>query len=736
MSVGSPTADSGLPTRRNGTVWACAGIFLATLAAYWPVLRGGLIWDDDAHVTKPILRSLHGLRRIWFDLGATQQYYPVLHSAFWLEHRIWGDATLGYHLTNVFLHATSACLFALILRRLWKREDAAWLAAFLFALHPVCVESVAWISEQKNTLSGVFYLLSAFTYLRWQEKVESGELARLGKRGLARPYPGFGGLYLLAFLFFLLAVLSKSVTATLPAALLVVLWWQRGTLSWRRDIIPLLSWFVIGATAGLFTAWVERRYIGAEGAGFTLSLLQRCLLAGRVAWFYLAKLVWPSDLMFVYPHWATAAGAGWLCLFPLGAVAVIVALWRVRQRSRGPLAGALFFLGTLFPALGFINVYPFIFSYVADHFQYLASLGIIALAAAAWARWTRGSVVVALAVGCLLGGLTWRQSRLYRDPETLYRASLERNPGAWLLQGELGNLLLQRGQTSEAEGCYEAALKINPDYVQAHNNLGDIFLNTDRVPGAIGQFQEALRLRPDSADAHVNLGSALARLGRLPQAILEYQEALRLEPDSLEAHNDLGNALSDSGRLPEAISHYEAALRIDADNAQAENGLGAALFHSGETAAAIGHYELALKRRPEFAEAHYNLGNALARLGRPAESIAHYRQALRLRPDWPEAHYFLGVALASVGQLPEAIAEYGQALRLKPDYPGAHANLAGALANSGKLPQAIAEYEAALQLEPGDAPVHYNLGLALRLAGRLDEAQAQFDEASRLGAKR
>jgi tetratricopeptide (TPR) repeat protein len=725
---------------------------LLTLAAYGPALSGSRIWDDDAHLTKPGLRSLHGLWRIWFDLGATQQYYPALHSAFWFEHRLWGDATLGYHLTNVCLHATAACLLALTLRRLGRPFDfapgirpgpmagAEWLAAFLFALHPVGVESVAWISEQKNTLSGVFYLLSALTYLRWQEKVgmgaEGGAASPASASAPARPYPGFGGLYLLAFLFFLLAVLSKSVTATLPAALLLVLWWQRGSLSWRRDIIPLLSWFVIGATAGLFTAWVERRYIGAEGAGFTLSLLQRCLLAGRIAWFYFAKLIWPSDLMFVYPHWAIDAGAPWQWVFPIGALALIAVLWLLRRRSRGPLAGALFFVGTLFPALGFFNVYPFTFSYVADHFQYLASVGIIALAAAAWARWTRGSIVVAVAVVGLLGGLTWRQSRLYRDPETLYRASLARNPGAWLLQGELGNILLQRGQASEAEVCYETALKLNPDYVQAHNNLGDIFLNTGRVPAAIGQFQEALRLRPDAADAHVNLGSALARQGRLPPAIREYEEALRRDPDSLEAHTDLGNALSDSGRLPEAISHYEAALRIKADDAQSQNGLGAALFRSGDIAAALGHYERALQLRPEFAEAHYNLGNAFARLGRSDDSIAQYRQALRLRPDWPELHYLLGVALAGVGRLPEAIAEYEQALRLKPEYPEAHANLAGALANSGQLPRAIAEYEAALRLEPGDAPVHYNLGLALRLVGRLDEAQAQFDEASRLGAKR
>jgi tetratricopeptide (TPR) repeat protein len=670
-------------------------------------------------VTKESLRSLHGLGRIWFEVGATQQYYPVLHSAFWLEHWLWGDAPVGYHLANVFLHATAACLFAAALRRLGQGEGFAWLAAFLFALHPVGVESVAWISEQKNTLSTVFYLLAALTYLTWRE-------------GLPRAV-GTGGLYFLASLFFVLALLSKSVTATLPAALLVILWWRHGRLTWRQDVLPLLPWFVLGAAAGLFTAWVERTYIGAEGAGFSLSLLQRCLLAGRAAWFYLGKLVWPENLLFVYPHWSIDPAAGWSYLFALGALAVVAALWCWRRRSRGPLAGALFFLGTLFPALGFFNVYPFLFSYVADHFQYLASLGIIALAVGAWARWARSSVPLACAIVGLLGALTWQQCRLYRDPELLYRYTLAKNPGAWLLQGELGNILLERGQLAGAEALYAGALRTNPDYFQGHNNLGDILLNTGRVTAAIAQFREALRLRPASAEAHVNLGSALAQLGRLPEAIAEYQRALQLDPRSPEAQNDLGNALSDAGRQSAAIAHYEAALRLNARYFQAQNGLGVALFRSGDIVGAATHYDAALRLDPAYAQARYNLGNALARLGRLPEAIEEYRQGVALRPEWAELRYSLGVALAKSRRLPEAIEEYRAALRLKPGLAEAHANLGGALANDGRLVEAVDEYKKALQLSPRDAPVHYNLGLALQLLGRGEEARAQFEEASRLG---
>ena len=360
---------------------AAALVFAATLIAYFPALRGGLIWDDDFHVTKPLLRSLHGLGLIWFHVGETPQYYPLLHSAFWVEHRLWGDAVLGYHLVNVLLHATSACLFGLILKKLLVERVAPnplvglsgrisvlgatrstflgtpLVGALLFALHPVCVESVAWISEQKNTLSTVFYLLSALAFLEFDR---------------TRKWAG----YFLATGLFVLALLSKSVTATLPAALLVVFWWQRGRLSWKRDIAPLLPWLAIGAASGLFTAWVEKFSIRATGAEFSLTAVQRCLVAGRVIWFYLGKLAWPVDLTFIYPRWVIDASAGWQYLFPLAFVALVAALALTCRRTRGPLAALLLFAGSLAPVLGFFNVYPFRYSFVADHFQYLATLGI------------------------------------------------------------------------------------------------------------------------------------------------------------------------------------------------------------------------------------------------------------------------------------------------------------------------------------------------------------------------
>src|ERR1035437_4087320 len=347
-------ADSRTFSLSDAGTWAL--IPFATVAAYLPALRGGVLWDDNFHLTSPDLQSLHGLWRIWFELGATQQYYPLLHTAFWLEHRVWGDAVLGYHLANVFLHALSACLVVTIVRRL--SLPGARLAGLIFALHPVCVEAVAWISEQKSTLSGVFCLAAALTYLRFDQTRRKPQ-------------------YFMALGLFVAALLSKTVTATLPAALLVLLWWLRGRLQWRRDLLPLLPWLGLAVPAGLLTAWVEKVFIGAQGADFALTLPQRLLLAGRALWFYAGKILWPSNLMFSYPRWKTDPGEWPHYLFPLGIVVLAVALGLLARRKRGPLAGFLIFAGTLFPVLGFLNVFPFRYSYVADHFQYLAILGIV-----------------------------------------------------------------------------------------------------------------------------------------------------------------------------------------------------------------------------------------------------------------------------------------------------------------------------------------------------------------------
>jgi tetratricopeptide (TPR) repeat protein len=650
---------------------ACAAIGAATVLAYWPALRSGLIWNDPDYVTRPELRSLHGLARIWGEVGATEQYYPALHSAFWLEHRLWGDAPLGYHLANVLLHAAAACLFALVLRRL--AVPGAWLGGLLFALHPVAAESVAWISEQKNTLSTVLYLAAAMTYLKLRYK--------------DRPGPSRPALYLLATALFVLAVLSKSVAATLPAALLVVLWWKEGRLRWRPDVAPLLPWFAAAAGGGLFTAWVERRYIGAEGDDFALSGVQRVLIAGRAVWFYLGKLAWPAHLVFIYPRWTVDPAAAWQYLFPLAALAALAALWLMRARTRGPLAAALLFVGSLFPVLGFFNVYAFVFSFVADHFQYLACLGLLALAAAglaaalrplpSWLAWA--AVVVLLGA---LGAGTWRQCGRYRDLVTFYRAIIAGNPRAWLAHYNLGNILREEGRDAEAAAEYRDALRDKPDYPQAENNLGLSLVEMGQAAPAAAAYRRSLQLRPSYAQAHNNLGIALRALGRNAEAVPEYEEALRLKPDYAEADYNLGLVLHALGRNPEAIACFREALRL----------------------------------RPEFAEALNDLANTLRDGGDGPGAVAAYEQALRLKPDYPEALNNLGNALVALGRAPDAVVRLEQALRLDPASAVIHNDLAVALAGAGRLPDAIVQLAEAARLDPANPTYRQNLALARRMA--------------------
>jgi tetratricopeptide (TPR) repeat protein len=635
-------------------------IVLLTLLAYIPAMRGGYIWDDNAHITdNATLRSSDGLAKIWLDPKVLPQYYPLVHTTFWVEYHLWQLHPFGYHLVNVLLHAFNAILLLLVLRYL--RVPGAWLAAAFFALHPVHVESVAWITERKNVLSGFFYLSSALAYFRFANV--TGDLADTSLSSDIDPLTSTKssrswGFYAFSLFLFLCALLSKTVTCSLPAAILLVLWWKRARIFWC-DILTLIPYFVVGALFGLTTVWLEKYQVGAYGEEWALSFLDRCLVAGRALWFYAGKLLWPHKLSFIYPRWFINAGVWWQYLFPAAALAVISIVWVMRRRiGKGPFVAVAFFAGTLVPALGFFDVYPMRFSFVADHFQYLASIGLIALAAAAltafWGRFgprhnTVGSVVC-VAVLLVFGVLVWKQSTIYGDAETLYRDIISKNPNAWMAHYNLGVLLVNRGRTDE---------------VMAH-------------------FSEALRLQPDDADAHYNLGVALEKQGRLQEAMAHFSAAGRLRPDYADAHYSVAAILARQNKFEEAISYYSKALRVNPNYAEAHNNLGVALFSLGELDKAIEHYRTALKLNPNFGKAHNNLGNALIQKGKLNEAIAHYSRALEIRPNYPEAHNNLGVVLARQGKIDAAIVQFEKALQLKPGYAQARVNLDLALEMASK----------------------------------------------------
>jgi protein O-mannosyl-transferase len=662
-------------------------LLTAVIFVYQPVWHGKPIWDDEAHLTPPGLRSPQGLARIWIEPGATQQYYPLVHSLFWVEYKLWGNTTLGYHLINILLHAFSALLLWKILRRL--QVPGAYLAAAIFALHPVGVESVAWISEIKNTLSGAFYLGAVLVYLRFDR---------------TRNWM----FYFVTLGLFLLGLMSKTVVATLPAALLVVFWWQRGRLSWKQDVLPLIPFFVVGIGAGLFTAWVEWKFVGAKGSEYDFTFIERVLIAGRVIWFYLGKLVWPVDLVFIYPRWHVSQTVWWQYLFPLTALLVSVVLWLLSRRNRAPLAAWLFFVGTLFPALGFFNVYPFRYSFVADHFQYLASIGPITLAAAGIAIFFRSLMdkrqflepIVCGTLLLVLGVSSWRQSGMYTDIETLWRMTIARNPDCWLANNNLGDYLYNKGHIKEAIEHYQKAIQIDPNYAEAQNNLGAALAAEGRFDEAIENYHKAIQISPNFAYALNNLGMALAARGQFDDAIENYRKAIQISPNFADALDNLGAALTVKGRSDEALGYYRQALAIDPNLAGAHNNLGILLAKQGRTAEAIEYYQRAIELNPSRAEFYYNLGNLLATQGRPAEAIRQFQKALAVEPDYTKAHYNLANIFFAQGQWDDAIEHYRQALKQMPDSVHAHYQLGLALQCQGQFPAAIAQFQKILELDP------------------------------------
>jgi Flp pilus assembly protein TadD len=701
-------------------------LFLALLAVmltiYQPAWHGQPVWDDDGHLTRAELQSADGLRRIWFQVGATQQYYPLVHSAFWLMHRMWGDHTTGYHLVNIALHASSAFLLAVLLWRL--AIPGAVFAAFLFAVHPVQAESVAWMTELKNTLSTVLYLGAALWYLRFDDSRRARDWA-------------------VATLLFVLALLSKTVTATLLVSLPIVIWWKRGSLSWSRDARPLAPWLPLAVAAGVTTAWVERTFIGATGFEYDLTLIERVLLAARAVWFYLGSLVWPAHLVFIYPRWEIDQAVWWQYLPPLALGALMLGLWLIRHRTRAPLAALLLYGAALGPALGFVDVYPFRYSYVADHFQYAASLAALAFLAA-WASQTAAARIPSrgvrhgLAAAALLplGLLTWEHSHQYVNAETLYRTTIARNPQAWMALHNLAEMRVRGSgdDLQEALGLVRESLRINPDNAEARNTLGFALQRLGQRDDARREFERALQLNPSLSVAHNNLGVLAHGEGRREEAIARYQESSRLNPADPEPLRNLGLIYMEQGDLTGATRHFEAAYARNPDSADLLDDMGTAAIRQGRIEEAVARYRDALTRRPNSAPIRNNLGIALEKLGQLAEAEQQYREALRLAPDLARTHDNLGYVLWRQRKYPEAIASLLEAIRLQPDYPQPYATLAVALQNAGRLDESLDAYRRALAFpeHASDANLHNAYGVALAQRGRLTEAIAQFREALRL----
>jgi len=672
--VSLPAAPNGfIPARWNQPWLFGLALFVATVLFYLPALPGTFVWDDWNWTTKIVhlLRDFSGLVIMWIKPDALQQYHPLTGTSFWLDYHLWGFWTPPYHLENVLLHATAALLFWRLLRRL--EVPGAWLASAIFALHPVMVESAGWITERKNVLSMVFFLGSLFAYGRFVNFWKSAE-------GEPSAAPGESNLrrraFLLAWFLFLGALLAKATTITLPAVLLVLGWWKRGRLRWREDVLPTVPFFSLAIGLGLVTVWVERYHLGAKGPEWAHSFAERCLLAGRAPWHYAAKLLWPANLCFVYPRWHLDASSFGQWLYPLGLLALLFGLWLLRgQLGRGPAAAAFYFTGTLFPVLGFVNVYFMRYSFVCDHWCYLSSLGLIALGAALATRAAerfggpeilQGFAAVAL---LLLGVLTWREGRMFRDVETLYRTTIARNPQCAMAYNNLGLLLLEQHRLDEAQAQFQHALAVQPNHASAQNNLAMVLLQKGQVAEAKAGFRQALSFDPNYASAEYNLGLIAAQEGQLEEAKAHFLRTIAIDPGHGGAENNLGMVFLQQGRLPDAKVHLQRALQI----------------------------------APRFPEALLNYANVLLGLGELREGMAQLEKVLQLQPNHPYALSGLAAIMSSCPDAalrngPRAVAYAEQADRVsKSSLPWVRVTLAQAYAEAGRFPEAISVAQQMLQ---------------------------------------
>ena len=715
---------------------AAAALALMVGVSFVPAYQAGFVWDDTVFSEEPVIREASGLKNIWFsprDIEQEGHYWPVTYTTFWLEHKLWGFEPLGYHIVNVLLHAVNVLLVWRLLRRF--AVPGAWVVAAVFAVHPLHVESVVWIIERKDVLSGLFYLTSFLAYVRFTDQ-------------------GKPGRYLLALGLFAAGLLSKTVVVTLPAALLIWHWWQRGRIA-RPDLLRTAPFFAVGlAIAAADTAFYRTR----EALALDYSFVERILIAGRALWFYTGKLAWPDDLAVIYPLWDIQSGDAMGWLYVAGAVAVSIVLWLGRGRwGRGPLACVAFYAATLSPALGLIDYGYMQFALVADRFQYLAGIGLLTLVVAAMvqasgrlsaAGVTAGKVLLA-AVLALLGSLTWIHAGNFRDDMTLFSHIVSLNPEARDAHLNLSQALIETDRFEESLEASRSAIEQRPDSPGAHSNLGLALMALDRFEEAEAAFDRALEIDSRDRNARQNLGELMKRQGNYEAAVEQYRRALEIDADFALGWGGLADVQFLAGRLEEATEAARRSLSIEPDSPNAaalhlllDRASTATIHTRAETLRheqrhdeAIALYREALEMDSGFAPAIAGMGIAFFELGRYEEAIESMEQALEVAPELPEAaslHRLIGRALQELGRLEEAAEQFARTLELDPRNTEALDRLAFLRFNAGRYEEAIEYYRALLDVDPANANAHSNLGIALLNLERYEDAARSLERSLEL----
>jgi tetratricopeptide (TPR) repeat protein len=673
---------------------------VSVLIVYSPVGWAGFIWDDDFYVTgNPTLTGLRGLGAIWSTTAA--DICPLTMTTFWIETQLWGFNPVGFHLVNVVIHGANAIVLWRLLRAL--EIPGAWIGAALWALHPVLVESVAWISELKNTQSTFFYLLALLFFTRWL-------------RDNRRVH------YALTLLFTAMAMASKSSTMMLPLVLALCAWWIDGRWQWRRavEVAPTLLFSV---AAGLLSVWTQGIHRHVEWT--PRSLPERLATAGDAIWFYLGKLVDPYPLFTIYPRWQidTSNPLQWLPLLAL--VALLVVFWVQRERWGRPWFFTLiYFIAALLPVLGLVEHGFLRYSFVGDHFQNLAAMAPLAIAGAglsiffsrlgperAWMKFAAVTLILGI-----LGLMTWSQTWIYRNSTTLWAYTLRWDPNSWGAHGNLGVDFYRQGNADAALAEFRTALSLNPRYSNIYYNVGVIQSDKGSYDDAIDNFHHALDLIPDDEGSHYELGLALSKKGDLAAAIDEFHHALALDPSDAKAHFEYAQVLSRQNRFDEAIPEFQKALGYDSTMASAHLDLGVVLAQLNRYDEAIDQFQQAIKLEPGAAKDRDNLGLALSDAGRASEALDAFASAVQLDPHDMAIRFHFALALARAGRLDEAVAQFQEIAKARPNDASARNNLGGALLQAGRVGESITEFQEALRLQPGYPDAQKNLSRAQSMA--------------------
>jgi tetratricopeptide (TPR) repeat protein len=680
------TSDS---LRRENIILLSLLLFGLVFWVFFPSIHGAFIEFDDrayvtgnAHVTSGLtLRNI-----VWaISHGEDANWHPVTQWSFILDYQLYGLKPWGYHLTNVLLHAVNTVLVFLVLRRMTGATWRSLMVAVLFGLHPLRVESVAWISERKDVLSMLFWMLTLWAYVRYARCVTSGACQVTGTDHASSPTTCHPSLfYGLALFFFALGLMSKPMVVTLPFVLLLLDFWPCERQSRRCMLVLMVEkvpFFLLAALVSAVTFVVQRNadmMRDLAGLSFNARLGNALVSYAR----YLGKMFWPSNLCAFYPHpghWPLEE-----VLFATLLVLCISLMAFILRHQRPYLfTGWFWFVGTLVPVIGLVQVGA---QSMADRYTYIPSVGILMVLVWETCRMTRkwrcqnialGATTGVLAFVCI--ALTRHQIGYWKDGVTVWQRAIAVTRNNYAAHNMLGRAWFLQRQVNEAIRELQEVVRLNPDFAEAYCNLGRAYVSQGQLDEAIAYYQKALDVRPDYVAAHNSLGSLLLQKGRADQVMIHCQRALELEPDNVTAHNNLGFAFSLMGRLDEAAAQLQKVVEIQPDNEVAQNNLGSVLLRMGRVDEAIGHFHSALNLQPNSAETHNNLAGALLSKRQMDEAIHEFQEAARLQPDGPEIHRNLGYALGRQGRLDEAIRELQEALRLKPDYAEASNDLVIAL---------------------------------------------------------